>query len=89
MMSLNGIVPEDDTSDLADRMRSIRRIGGSVTDARYGGSAMTSAARKSFLAAFEREVDPDGILAPEERLKRAESARRAHMSRIALKRHKH
>jgi HK97 family phage major capsid protein len=38
----------------------------------------TSAARKSFLDRFEREVDPDGKLSPSERQRRAESAMRAH-----------
>lgn len=34
---------------------------------------------------FEREVDPDGILAPDERARRAESKRRAYFQRLALK----
>lgn len=34
---------------------------------------------------FEREVDPDGTLPPVERGKRAESARRAHYLRLALR----
>ncbi|TDD77704.1 hypothetical protein [Actinomadura rubrisoli] len=32
---------------------------------------------------FEREVDPDGVLTPPERARRAEAARRAHMVRLA------
>jgi hypothetical protein len=36
-------------------------------------------------AKFEREVDPEGKLSPQERAKRAEYARRAHMQRLALK----
>jgi hypothetical protein len=35
-------------------------------------------------ARFEREVDPDGILPPAERAKRAANLRRAHMARMAL-----
>jgi len=34
---------------------------------------------------FEREVDPDGKLSPQERAKRAEYARKAHMQRMAWK----
>jgi len=34
---------------------------------------------------FEREVDPDGVLAPAERALRAESARKAHFARMAAK----
>jgi hypothetical protein len=47
-------------------------------------SAATAPARAGLLARFEREVDPDGLLPPEERARRVESARRAHMQRIAL-----
>lgn len=37
------------------------------------------------LARFEREVDPEGQLAPDERRRRAEAARRAHMVRLAFR----
>jgi len=33
---------------------------------------------------FEREVDPDGVLPPEERRRRAEHARKAYFLRLAL-----
>lgn len=36
-------------------------------------------------AKFEREVDPNNELAPVERGRRAEAARKAHLARIALK----
>jgi hypothetical protein len=45
----------------------------------------TRPAREGFYAKFEREVDPDGLLTPRERAKRAEFARKAHMQRMALK----
>lgn len=47
----------------------------------------TNAARgqAGLLARFEREVDPNGELAPAERLRRAEAARRAHMVRLAFR----
>lgn len=48
-------------------------------------SAATQAARDGLMARFVREVDPDGVLPPEVRAQRAESARRAHYQRIALK----
>jgi hypothetical protein len=38
----------------------------------------TRPARAAFLLRFERQVDPDGVLAPAERQRRAESARRAY-----------
>lgn len=40
------------------------------------------------LARFEREVDPDGTLTEHERVRQAENARRAHMSRLAAKSHR-
>jgi hypothetical protein len=48
-------------------------------------TAATAKARQAFADRFEREVDPDGVLDPLERAKRATSARRAHFQRLALK----
>ncbi len=48
-------------------------------------AARTANARKAMLDKFEREVDPDGTLAPAERGRRAEHARKAHFKRLALK----
>jgi hypothetical protein len=67
--------------------RSLRgRIGAYTrwanTEDRY---MATSAMREGFYAKFEREVDPEGKLTPEERAKRAEWARKAHYQRMALK----
>ena len=45
-------------------------------------SARTRPAREAFLKRFDREVDPDGKLPPEERRRRAEHALRAHMLRL-------
>lgn len=48
-------------------------------------SAATQAARDGLARKFEDQVDPDRSLSPEERALRAESARRAHYQRLALK----
>lgn len=48
-------------------------------------SARTAKARAALLAKFEREVDPDGILPLAERARRAEHARKAYYTRLALK----
>lgn len=48
-------------------------------------SARTANARKALLDKFEKQVDPDGTLAPAERAKRAENARKAYFKRLALK----
>jgi hypothetical protein len=47
-------------------------------------TARTAAARKAAMDRFERQVDPDGALSPAERAKRADNARQAHMTRMAL-----
>lgn len=44
----------------------------------------TAPARTAFLARFEAEVDPEGILSPAERERRAGWARRAYFTRLAL-----
>ena len=49
------------------------------------GGTSTSAGTAAFLARFERQVDPDGVLPPGERAKRAEHARRSYMAALALK----
>ncbi len=47
-------------------------------------TAHTEPARRQFEARFEREVDPDGVLPPEERARRAAHARKAYFARLAL-----
>ena len=44
----------------------------------------TAPARAAFLSRFERQVDPDGVLDPEERARRAEHAKKAYFLRLAL-----
>lgn len=44
----------------------------------------TSPARKGLDAKWAREVDPDGLLPPDELARRVDSLRRAHMTRMAL-----
>ncbi|MCV6968863.1 hypothetical protein AWB93_13060 [Mycobacterium bohemicum] len=47
--------------------------------------ARTANATKANMDRFERLVDPEGRLTPEERAKRAENARKAHFQRMAYK----
>lgn len=47
-------------------------------------SARTAPGRKAAMERFEKQVDPDGVLPPEERARRAEHARKAHYQRMAL-----
>ena len=65
---------------------SIRgKIGAHALHARHDSRRLTENARSAFLQSFEKEVDPEGILPLEERQRRAEHARKAHMARLALK----
>jgi hypothetical protein len=60
------------------------RIAAEASWARtHDRTARTRPAREAFLNRFEREVDPDGALPPEERRQRAEHAKRAYMLQLA------
>jgi hypothetical protein len=48
-------------------------------------AARTANARQAADERFEREVDPDGVLPPAERAQRAEHARKAYFTRLALR----
>ena len=59
------------------------RIAAEISWARtQDRSARTRPAREAFLKRFEREVDPEGKLPPDERARRANHALRAHMLRL-------
>lgn len=47
-------------------------------------AARTRNGTQAFLDRFEREVDPNGTLLPEERAKRAENARKAYFQKLAF-----
>ena len=61
------------------------RIGAYKMHSLYDARETTRAARAAFLARFEREVDPEGILDPAERATRAAAARRAYMLRMSMR----
>lgn len=66
--------------------RSIHaRTAAHVLHSKYDSRDLTANARKSFLAKFEDEVDPNRELPEAERIRRAEHARKAYFSRLALK----
>ena len=46
-------------------------------------SAATAPARAAFLDRFEKQVDPDGVLSPQERARRAGHARKSYFARLA------
>lgn len=61
------------------------RIGGLTKAARSAPEDLTRAATAGMLARFEREADPDNTLPADERRRRAEALRKAHMTRLALR----
>src|SRR5262245_31343781 len=69
---------------LSARERALRaRLAAHALHSQRDSRELTAAARAAFFAKLERQVDPDGVLAPEERRRRAEHARRAHLTRAA------
>ena len=72
--------------ELSPEQRSSRaRMGGYAVHARYDSRKLTKPARAAALARFERQVDPDGSLPPEELLRRAEAAKKAYFTGLGLK----
>ena len=65
--------------------RLTARLAAHVLHSQVDGLAITEKARKTFIESFELQVDPDGILSPEERRRRAGHLHKAHMARLALK----
>jgi hypothetical protein len=65
--------------------RSLRaRLAAYALHAQRDPRETTANGRAAFLARFDREVDPEGLLEPDERRRRAEQARRAYFTRLAL-----
>ena len=64
--------------------RALRgRIGAYRLHATHDSREITAPARKAFLSRFESEVDPEQVLTPEERNRRADMARKAYFTRLA------
>ena len=71
-------------SGLTSTERKLRAKAAAYALHAQGGTS-TKAGTAAFLARFEREVDPDGVLDPVERARRADFARKAHMTTLAFK----
>jgi hypothetical protein len=66
--------------------RSLRsRIAAHRLHATHDSRELTAAGRAAFLARFEDEVDPDRLLSPTERARRAKHARAAYFAELAFK----
>jgi hypothetical protein len=70
---------------LSSRRTLAGRIGAHSLHSQYDSRALTSNARAAFLDRFEHEVDPDRTLPTAERARRAEHARKAYFTRLALR----
>lgn len=68
------------SQDRVLRARLAAQTRWSQEDPRMG----TQKARETFLASFVNKVDPDRSLPEPERLRRAESLRKAHFTKMAL-----
>lgn len=69
----------------AERVLRARLAANTRWSREEAGPAATARARAVFLSGFEKQVDLDRELRPEERARRAEAARKAHFARLALR----
>lgn len=71
---------------MTPKERSLRsRIAAHSLHSMYDSEVLTRPARAKFMARFEGQVDPDGILPEAERRRRADHALIAYMSALSLK----
>lgn len=67
------------------RRSTAAKIGANARWAFHDPFEGTKAARAGFDDKFLKAVDPDGVLSPDERVKRAQRLKRAHMLALAQK----
>jgi hypothetical protein len=78
-------VPSLGNEPVSRAERSLRaRLAAYALHAQNDPRETTANGRAAFLARFDREVDPEGLLEPDERRRRAEQARRAYFARLSL-----
>lgn len=74
-----------ETYPIPDGVRTLRgRLGAYSLHAQRDPKETTAKARRAFLDSFLDLVDPQRTLPEPERLRRAEAARKAHFTRLAL-----
>ncbi len=73
----------DPSSERSKRVLQARMAAHALHARVSDSAAHTAPAREVFLSRFEREVDPEGVLEPQERARRAEHAKRAYFLRLA------
>jgi hypothetical protein len=81
----SGSVSSSGNEPASQAERSLRaRLAAYALHAQRDPRETTANGRAAFLARFDREVDPKGLLEPDERRRRAEQARRAYFARLSL-----
>jgi hypothetical protein len=80
----NGLVPPvgDAVAEMYESLKG--RLGAHALHAKYDSRDLTAKARAKFLRRFLDEVDPGRELPEGERLRRAEHARKAYFTRLAM-----
>ena len=71
---------------MSERHAQAGKIGAHMSWANTADpAARTANGRAAFMAKFLEEADPEGVLSPAERERRAEHLRKAHFARLAMK----
>jgi hypothetical protein len=77
--------PTSGTHGLTPAERTLRaRLAAHAMHGRHNPRATTAKARAAFLARFERQADPKGLLTPAARERRAQQLRSAYFAQLAL-----
>jgi hypothetical protein len=69
----------------AEERRLRASIAGHASQAKHGSAKLLAAAHEANQTKFEDDVDPDRVLPPEERARRAKSARSAYMQQLSFR----
>jgi hypothetical protein len=67
------------------RRTLIGRIGAHALHAKYDSRQLSAPGRAAFMNKFEQGADPNGVLSPEERARRAQHLRKLYFARLALR----
>jgi hypothetical protein len=71
-------------SDSPAVRKAMAKIGGHALRATHDPAEYTAASHEAFLERFLVEADPNTVLEPEERQRRAQALRQAYMARLGL-----
>ena len=81
----SALPPTSGTHGLSPAERTLRaRLAAHAMHAQHDARATTAKARAAFLARFERQADPEGLLMLAERERRAQQLRSAYFAQLAL-----